>query len=454
MRTVAPDTFGATTALGLLVLVVAIAAWLWVLTWLLLRYVELGTWPWVAAAASVATVLTLAVGWLLIGTPRLTGLLAGDWIAYHRVTAELSDDLLGGTMPSRWEDRALFFYVMAVPHRLLGSSGFVTIAVNAAMVGTSIVLLADLTRRLGGARPAVVVAWLAALLPPIALWSGLPLREALVLLLVVAGAWLGLRLAVGHGDRPWEVVGLLASSVALVTMTYLTRRDVVPVLALIIAVASMLRLWRWPAVRSLLQQPFGLLAAAAAATTVVATVARPVYGWLDSFAVRAQVSFFDLQRGATSAIGRGPVLRPTEPLDLVLQAPGALARALWGPPPGAMLGVQPLYVIDAAFFWLLTPLLAVGLIRCVRRRLMTVWVLVPPALLWAGLSGLTLGNWGIVSRMRILSWVLLLPIVAIGIDHAWSWWQERRRAAEEPPVDTPQRVVAASVTRHPGARGA
>lgn len=415
MTTVAPDTYTAETALGLTLLVSAVVVGLWMLSWMLLRTEQGHIWQWVALAATTGMWLTLAGGWLLTSAPMFVNLLPGDWTGYHRVIAELSEGVLGGAQPSRWGDRAVFFYVMALPSRALGSSGFLTVTVNAGMLGTSIVLLADLTRRFADARIAVTAAWLAAALPGLVVHSSLPLREALVLLLVVAIAWIGVRLATGPLQRPWEVVGLLGTTVVILSLAVFTRSEIVPILASSTALALGVRLWRWPPAHRIVTKPVGWVLSAAVATGLLLVVARPLHLWMHDFVMTAQVSFLNLHRGATSGIGPEPQIAPSAPLDLVGGAPLAVMRSLWGPPPGRLLTVQPLFVLDAAFLWVLTPFLVVGLWLALRRRLLVVAVLVVPALLWAFVTGMTVGNWGMVSRMRITTWALLLPLVAMGI---------------------------------------
>lgn len=414
MRGVGPDTFSVGMQAALALLVTSGAATLAVLIRVMWHRSLTQQRIAIGLGAGIAAFTTLLFGWSVVGAPALSESFGGDWRGYHDVTVQLSDELAVDARPSRWADRSAFFFVMAAAQRVVGAGAFTTVTVNAVMVGLIVLLLADIARVLLDSRASVAAAMLLAVIPGIPLWAGLPHREAMANLLVIAVAAVCVRFASDPEQGRW---GLPVSSFAILMLlvtTYWTRREFAAVAVVMISLAAAVRLGRLPTVRRMCTAPLAQAGALMTLAALLVAAGERLYMVLHWFAGRSQAQFFLLHGYGSTAIGPEAPLTETSPSTLLVETPAALARAFWGPPPGAMLQTAPLTVIEAAVWWLLTPLLIVGIIHALRRRRFEVIILIVPAVFWAAISGLVLGNWGIVSRMRLTSWLLLMPIVAVG----------------------------------------
>lgn len=436
MTVVAPESYGLSTVVGVVACMLTGAVGLWFLSkWLLEPFTAFQVQV-IRLASAGAALLALVAGWLLIASPHFTDLLPGDWMEYHAIIADLSPRLVTGEGPSAFPDRAAFFYLLAAAQALFGTNGFVSVVVNATLAGATVLVLADLARRTVGRRAASATAVTAALFPALALWSGLPLREALVSLLLIVGVDIAIRVATMPPTTTWGALGGLASGFVLLLAMSHTRRELLAIVSLALLTGWAINLWQRPAVRRISRRAGAQLAFAGLVFLVATSVAPDAYRATHTFAERAQNSFYNLHSGANTAIGPRPTLVPTSPIQAVTEAPAAMARALLGPPPGPILVSHPHFLMDVLALWVLTPFTVAGVALAVARRGPLGTVLLLPALLWAAISGLMLGNWGIVSRMRLSSWLLLLPFAGLGLAEV------HRRFVS--------RMSGLAILRHPG----
>jgi hypothetical protein len=418
----APDTASFADAIGIVVAVALLCAGS---RWLARRSLqEYSTCHRhiVGMALATSMLLTLAYGWMVVASPQLFDLLSTDAGSYHEAAVTISDHWY--RLPATgYPDRAVFLYLLAAVHWLFGANAFVSVVVNAALVGVSLMLVVDVTRLLAGPRPAVTAAVLFAALPVVPIWGGPPLRESLVMALTLGFANLAMRLS--QKPSPQRLLGMAV----LFAVTARTRQ--VQVLAMLggagagaLAAALGRRRGRWALSWVL---PVGALLALAALLALGPRLSR--YAWMA--AETTQVTYRNLQFDAATSIGGPGPLTPTSPTQLLLRLPLATVRFLWGPFPGELPLSHSVFYLEAVMWWVLTPLAALGGWLAAVWRRPEALVLATMAMIQAAIGGVTLGNYGIVSRMRLSVWVLLVPLAAWG---ACSVFERITARSDEPAV--------------------
>lgn len=119
-------------------------------------------------------------------------------------------------LPPAWNGDDYLFgpyvYLVSVLFFFLGPQVLVANVVNAALAALSVLLLADLGRKIFGTAPGLLAAALYALHPSLVLWSSINLKEALALFLIVTALWLTVRLVQNPrlGTLLWCYVPLVA----------------------------------------------------------------------------------------------------------------------------------------------------------------------------------------------------------------------------------------------------
>lgn len=281
-------------------------------------------------------------------------------------------------------------------------------------------------------------AWLVALTPSFAFWSGALYKEGLVLLALNAGTYHTLRL-----QSRWQ-----ARSVVMVTASVLVLWGVRFYLALLMAVAVALALL-WPRMHMLSghqkagtfavpvrQAVVGVLlvalmfamGAVESANQVLLETERGILVELDS---RRQ---WDANAAASGFLQDARISTPEEAIEYF---PKGLFYFLTVPLPWQFGSVRQNAVIPETAFWLLLyPFIALGFLRGLRdNRGGTVFVLmvtIGMSVLYAMLSG----NVGSAYRMRCQIWLLWAPFAM------WGWEAWRQQRAEKGAVAAAARLAA------------
>lgn len=413
MNPFAPTKPGFVDVVGVVAALGGVTLGLWVLWKLVLRSFSARERTVIGWFLALLCLVTLAFGWLAIGTPVLRSIFVADAAAYHHVILELGDGLLAGERPTDWTDRSVYLYGVAAAQSIFGQNGYVSVVVNVFLVGIAMLLTVDLARLLAGRGTAVATAVLVALLPALPLWSATPIREALVICLTVLAVNGAVRAA---RDGWWWALALLATLL-------MVRTRGVQVIALAAALAVAAAYFTWdrvpPPIRRRLRSRVVVIGACLCMLTVSVAFGPELHRTALSVAEQSQTTTANLQRIAESPTT--PTLdrnAPTNPGALASRTPAALVSYLWGPGPTAE--APKLMVVEAASLWLLTPIVLLGGGMAVARRERLSLIPVAAAVVAALLGALTLGNYGIISRMRLSTWLLLLPFAGLALSEVWA----------------------------------
>ena len=413
---------------GPLVLLGLIVVWL---VWLLRRqrhHLDVGACRIVAIAVAGHVTIALVVGTVITGDAQLLRYATPDAFGYQRTIDGLIAAPLDGPDPAAWSDRGVYLYLAALVQGLFGGRKLAVVVVNAGLLGTSLLGLVVLTRQLAGPRAAPVAAVLGAALPAVYLWASTPIREALVLCLTVWCVAFAVRAAEGSSAT------LLGAGAFVVVMNW-TRDVQVPVLAAAVVVAILLlppvRAWtsRWLARPSVLAA--GSVVLAAGALVAGSQLARLAWRVTD----RSAGHSFRLAVDTTTQVEGIATPRPLDPLGLLGELPVGIVRFLVGPAPWQPPDGPVLLWLDAAVWWGLAPLVVIGLWSAVRQRCRPALVVVVTVVVGSVIGALTLGNFGIISRIRIHTWVLLVPFAAWAIVAAFDRFRARQRSGSSQPSD-------------------
>jgi hypothetical protein len=333
---------------------------------------------------------------------------------------------------------AILYYVMegvrAVPILLL---------VYSAITAFVPVYTYRLARELGlspsGAKAA---AWLIALSPGFAFWSGALHKEGLTLLILSVMTYHVLRLQSRWRIRSFVLVA--ASILALWGLRYYLA-------VLMAAVVTLGLLWgnRNPA------KTGGTLGALAFARHAVVAAGFVALMFGVGFVERSESMLVEDERGillqldrtrqwgATAAdSGYLPDIRITTPAEAAEYFPVGFLYFLFVPFPWAFGSIRQNAAIPETLFWAAVyPLVAVGIIRGLRMNRAGTLVLLGASVGMCVFYALLSGNVGTAYRMRSQVWLLWAPFAAWG----WEVWQERRRrlSAAATRAKNPQRPVPA-----------
>lgn len=421
MNPFAPTNPGILSALGVVVALGVVALILLALTRALLTPFTTRQRAIIGWFLGTLCVGTLAFGWLAISVPALRTIFVGDAASYHTVIADLSRALpdIVAPDPAGWADRGVFLYGVALTQALFGINGYISVVVNVLLAGVTLLVMVDLTRMLAGRSVATAAAGVVALLPALVLWAATPLREILVLCLTVVCVDGAVRLAREPNLR-WLALTLLPA-----ILMVRTREVQTLALAAAIAVAVAMATWdRLPVgARRAVTHPVTVVLACVVALVVTVALGPQLHRAAESVAFQTQTTTFNLQVAdspTTPALDRAD---PTSPAELAARTPRALVSYLWGPGPTAT--APSLMMLEAASLWLLTPLVLFGGWIALRTRCREVWILMAAAAPAALIGALTLGNYGIISRLRVITWLLLLPLAAWAIADLHTRWQAR-----------------------------
>lgn len=394
-------------------------------------------------AVAIIGALTFIVGWSVVSYPPFANFLGSDASSYHVVISNYVDVLPAVVPPERWVDRVLFIGLLGWVQLLVGNNGFVSVLVNVLLIGTAVALTIDSAVRVLGpvpdrwsashARAGLATALVVLATPAIPLWGGIPLREALVMLLVALVGNGAVRLVTG-GPALQPMLLMLAGTVAM----EFTRDVLVPVLLVGVTTAVLMRAvpatW-W-------QRPFqigraALPAAAVGATFITLLVTPRLTRAATDVAETTHRMLVNLARRTATAVDPDLTHRTEVTATfLAFELPRGMARYLWGPPPGRLLLTHPLIYVDSLVWIAVTALVVIGVLAARGTTRSALVPLLAMALAGAALGGLTLGNYGIISRLRVGTGMALLPVAGLGLAYLTARWRSApHRVTTSVPAD-------------------
>lgn len=417
-------------------------------------------WVW---ARRIGVTAPLVVGMAIQATLTVSlfaviGLWAPDAITYDHMGRELASSWQGGPDPTReiGDGKEGFPAILGGLYFLFGSHPSSGLALNWAAHALLVVTVAATAQRLD--LPTRRSAWIAALFPPVLLWGGLLLREALtwlLLALIVFGLVSFARSTLRHHyilygavfagsviSLTWIrgtaalIVGVGGILVLLLTSR---RRDFFARLLLCLTLLAILTPRFGDLVGSYL--PKGETSASVSATEppsdsesssdaaeLPSGAAEP-----SSDSARDQEIVPDrlaairdsLARDSTTSFGQSEASN-----GFSVAVTGS--RVLLGPFPWEWQRTGIPLAVDALLWLGLLTAAAVGTWRSRTNLRMALLVVVPAGLLLGALV-VTSGNYGTMQRLRVQSAVLLIPLAAAGC--------ERRRHSSEAPSHEPTSTV-------------
>jgi len=356
---------------------------------------------------TVAFVAHLVFGLILTnaGGPIHQYLAAGDANTYddlaRRILAHWTTGGPGPTLPPGKEG---FYYLLAGTYWVLGAHTAAGLAVNATLSAAVVPLLSDTTRRLFGKPAARYVPPLVVLLPGLLLWTSQLLKEAVIVLLVVAAANCAIRMT----DRvsPGAIAGLAMSLALLFTF----RAWV----ALIMAAGLMV---------GIALSKDGLmsgLGTGLSGATLVAVLLAFGLGY-SGYRAAVNTNFEDantVRQDLASRANTGFDVQAdiSTPQTALSYLPRGLLSFSLGPFPWQIRGTRQVAVVpDMLVWWWLLPSLVVGAGTARRLAGRRILVLVLPATVTTMLLSLSVGNFGTVVREREQIVVLIMPLFALGM---------------------------------------
>jgi hypothetical protein len=352
-----------------------------------------------------------------IGLYVAVGLWAPDAIKYDQMGQELAAFWQGGPDPTTQigDGKEGFPAILGALYHLFGVHPASGLALNWAAHALLIVTVAATAKRMS--LPIVRSAWIAALFPPVLLWSGLLLREALTWWLLSLIVFSIVGYATSAVLRHYLLFGaIFAGSISALFWMRGTAALIVGVGGVLVLVATSRRA--------------NLLARLALAVLLVALV-LPRLGDLvgdylpdDSGTTTSEpgdrISDIreSLGRDSTTSFGS------TGSSEIVGRAANT-AQVVLGPLPWEWPRVGGQIALDGLLWLGVLVASVVGAWRS-RGRLRLVLLLVVPAALMLGALVVTSGNYGTMQRLRVQSTVLLIPVAAAGLE---------RRRRDEPRVE-------------------
>jgi hypothetical protein len=364
--------------------------------------------------------------------------LATDWLAGNPAS---TSDLLGYSGSSA----AVLIVMIAIVYYVLQGlrAAPILVFVYSAITALVPVYTYRLTRELTGSDPAAkAAAWLIALSPAFAFWSGSLHKEGLILLVLNVASYHALRL-----QKQWRLRSLLLVSVGVLALWGLRYYIAI----LLVAVLALGLLWGHR------QAAAGTLRRGAPVFGRQVVIALGFVAVIFSvgFAERRDLVLVENERGvlvelefrrqyqATSAAsGYLPDARISTPDEAAEYLPRGLLYFLFVPFPWQFGSLRQNVAIPETLLWtFLYPLVAVGIVRGLRENRPGTVVLLAMTAGMCVFYALLSGNVGTAFRMRSQVWLLWAPFTAWG----WEAWREWRRR--------PWRIASRAVRGSPPAGG-
>ena len=355
----------------------------------------------------VGLAMHIAIGTVVASSSRLTSYLGPDANYYHTVGAALSQHLLGlGAAPDLPTGKEGFAYMVAALYALGGPTRYAVVIVNACLMAMTIGVTWWTASRLYGPRVADRVLPLFLVLPGLVIWPPQLLREAGIFLLLAIVAALATELA-----RKIRLATLIAFAAAgALLFTFRGPVGLVMLGGVAVAVAS-------GSSRSLR----GFVASTVATGAILGIIFAFGVG-LAGLRLAADVDLEQLNASrrelSTQAYsGFGADVDISTPGRALAYLPVALVNFILGPAPWQVRSLRQLpAIVDAAAWWFLLPSLLRGIRHDWRANGRRVLIILIPAVLLTASMALTTANFGIIVRLRTQVTIVLLPLIALGLD--------------------------------------
>jgi hypothetical protein len=353
-----------------------------------------------------AFALHLGIGLLISHSNAATTYLGPDAKQYSQGAAQLVQSWSGhGARPTLPAGKEGYFYELGILYYVFGTHPEAGIAFNALLAAALVPLLTDITRRLFGGDAARYTAPIVVLLPGLLIWTAQLLREASVLLLIVAAVDVALRLSAEASARRIALLSFL------VAVLFAFRANVAYVLLGGLAVGVIV---------SKRQIVAGLSLGASVLSLSLLFVLSAGLGYSGYRAAagadlqKVNSARVDLRTSAASGFGQTSDV--STPARAAAYLPIGLAEFSLGPFPWQVNSVRQLpALLDVAVLWALVPSIRRGLARSRRLHKQAAFVLLVPAAITACMLALLVGNFGTVVRERMQVVVLLVPFISLGL---------------------------------------
>ena len=344
-----------------------------------------------------ALAITSFAGHAVLGTViwyQLPALIAGDAFVYQAQAM--------GSLEAR-AGKEGFSILLGSLYRAIGPIPAAGLLLNASLMGLLVVVVSRTAGRLGGERAARFAAIMAVLLPPLVWWGSQLLREAPMWILIALAADTAVAMAI-DGLSWRRGAWLLVPCLAMLTI----RAPVAAVVAVSLALGLVLATAPRPGdhIRR---------AAMIGGAVLLAVFLFPRFEALQSLEEEDSASIVYARNSLSTAnTGFGEEAAPTTS-GLIGSLPSALPLVVFGPFPWQLPSSGLVAVADTLAWWFVLYWGMRGFGPLHRRFGRASWVLIVPAAALIGVLALTLGNFGIVIRMRAMIVVLLLPYASVGL---------------------------------------
>ncbi|MFC4222720.1 glycosyltransferase family 39 protein [Lysinibacter cavernae] len=281
-------------------------------------------------------------------------------------------------------------------YSIFGHSPEIGLLVNVVLVALLPILAALIVRSFSG--PEKTAAWVVVILPQSYLWGTLLLRESIAWFLLLLTAFVLLKLYERKNSIRW-----LALLIATLVLFLLFRGTI----GLIIAAASVVVLW-------VVHRKFwqGLIVASAVGALIAFVPAiRGIVSFFDTEKIETSVT--SLSTNSNSGFDSAPIAPDAGVVGWVLDKSVAGLRVLFGPFPWEWNALNPMFILDGIIWLFVLVLAVIGFVACGSRRAATSLLIMAGFLIVS--VTVTAGNYGTMERLRVQPLVVLLPLVAIGI---------------------------------------
>ena len=323
-----------------------------------------------------------------------------------------------------------YFYFVGTMYHAFGVTKFVPLLLNCVIGAATVYPIHALAGHLGGRVAARRAALLVAYFPSLVLWSGLMVRDCVVLFFLATAL-----LAAWHLRRRFSLAHLGALVVCLAALS--TLRTYMFILVAV-AIAASLVIGQRNAARAVATGGVLMLA-------LVVAIQQTRLG--DSEMERANLEFLQKQRvlnamGSTGAGSMGTEVDISTPTAALTYLPIGLAYFYLSPFPWQIGSPrQGLAVLDLLLWYSILPSVFFGMAWLLKRRFRAILPLLLVVIGISVLYALVEGNIGIIFRHRSQ---IIVPLCAVaGVGAAL----RRRRARKE------SRLLEGSLPVHPAARG-
>lgn len=329
----------------------------------------------------------------------LWGLWAPDAMLYDRLGVGFAEVWAGQAQqyPGVTAGKEGLPIVLAVLYTVFGHVPLLGVLFNITLASLTVPVVASTARTLK--LPMETAAWFAALFPAFLLWGSVLLRESaswLLLALVVRGLAGLAEEAADQMVRNWFLVlaplallvtvrgtaAILVAAAALFTFSISARNKTVPIL-------------------------IGLLALGAAGPFLLSTGSE-IAGGYDVEAINRQRAA--LSRTASTSF---EVESYSSLGDMILSAPVATLRGLFGPFPWELPSLGTFLIVDTLLWWFLVACCILGWRSVADKR--GLWSMLVPALTMLVVLSTTSGNYGTMTRLRDQAAIMVIPLAAAGL---------------------------------------